>query len=180
MDEDHQERDKDKTSSPAVDSPFSFKQDTPDSTQPATPAKAAAYLEDLACKLLLAHNTLNHPASVEFCRNHMSPEFVMHNSSVHDNPLPRAVGFEAHITSYLAHQEAHPDFEIATDNATASVDKDCLHAVVWVTEKGVNSERDIGYNRESVSRMHFKRRPEDGAWVWYKHMGVRGGGDYFS
>lgn len=146
--------------------------------KPDDPNCIESYLTDLACRLLLAHNELTSPSALELIRTHMTADFDFHDTSVHENPIAHSDNLETHIANSLTFLKEHPTFVIKPYNPTAQVDKDGWHAVVWVTERGVGSEEDRRYNRESVSRMFFKRDEEGGRWMWYKHMSLRGGGDF--
>ncbi|KAK3626179.1 hypothetical protein LTR56_019967 [Elasticomyces elasticus] len=144
-----------------------------------TPAQIARYLEDLTCKIMHAHNYLKNPFYADLVRQHTAQDLIMHDANVHDCPIPPSVDIETHISNVINLLDAHPCFEFVPTNVTAHVDRATNHAVVWVTEPGVGSEKERMFNRESVSRLHFRRRMDDGAWIFYKHMSIRGGGDFW-
>jgi hypothetical protein len=137
------------------------------------------YLEDLSVALMLAHNRVNEPAGQELMKAHMDPSFIMLDTSVHECPIPSTENLDNHLSNMEQFYTTHPSFEIKVENVTAQVDRDGTHAIVWLTEPGVSSQEEMSFNRESVSRMYFRRREKDGRWVWYKHTALRGSGDLF-
>jgi hypothetical protein len=151
-------------------------------TSPSDAVKAnitARYLEELSVTLMLAHNRITEPIEQQLLRAHMDPSFVMLDTSIHDCPIPSTSSLEDHMQNMVHFYKTHPSFEIKVENVTAQVDKDGDHAIIWMTEPGVSSQEERTFNRESVSRLYFRKRERDGKWIWYKHMSVRGSGDFF-
>jgi len=139
----------------------------------------ARYLEDLAIRLMLAHNKLDDPQSKDLIRLHMDPHFQMVDDSPHNCPFPPSNNLDTHLHNVAQHYKTHPDFEIRIHNVTAQVDEDGRHAIVWLTEAGAGSLDNKMFNRESVSRLYFRWRKRDRKWSWYKHNCVRGSGNFF-
>lgn len=147
---------------------------------PPPPTQTAAYLEWLASQLMEAHNSLPHPDAVAFLHAHCDPHVTMLNASAHECPLPPSESVDHLIANFLELKRERPGFEVVTENATAQVDEMRERAVVWVTTRGSRMNEDRVFNRESVSLLHFYKREADGVWVWYKHVSIRGGGDFFA
>lgn len=151
----------------------------PSKSTPPQPDPTAAYLEELSTTLMHAHNTILTPSSRALIRKHLSPDFQMTNTSIHECPMPAAWSLERHIANTTAFMQEHPSFVVRVENVTAAVDDGGKHAIVWLTEPGCNAEDERLFNRESVSLMYWRWLASEERWVWYKHVGIRGGGELF-
>jgi hypothetical protein len=141
----------------------------------AGPLTTAAYLEEVATKILEAHNTFDDPDSIQFIRDHTSEGLeILQGTTAHEGPVSPCESLDEYISNMRALKEVYPAFHVFVGTVSAQVGKDGTHAVVWAMTAGSRMRDDKGFNRESVSLMYFKRRTRDGVWLWYKHNSLRG------
>ncbi|KAK3629129.1 hypothetical protein LTR56_018250 [Elasticomyces elasticus] len=131
-----------------------------------------AELEDLATRLLKAHEHILQPAQVALLRRHLSPTFQMLDSTAHCGPLPMSHSREEHIAGSQAMREADPNLTVKPFNATAEVDHDSKHAIVWATIGGSGISEKCIFTRESVVKMFFCYDVERAVWLWEKCLWV--------
>ncbi|KAK5708496.1 hypothetical protein LTR17_020627 [Elasticomyces elasticus] len=116
----------------------------------------ATRLEKLAAQFFQAHEHITDPSAATFIRSICCSSFQMLDCSDHDGPLPSSGTIDEHILNSQAFTRAYPEFTVKVINATADVDVDCKHAVVWVTIGGSNVSQERVLNRESVAQLYFR------------------------
>ncbi|KAK3642789.1 hypothetical protein LTR56_010613 [Elasticomyces elasticus] len=102
----------------------------------------ATRLEKLATQFFQAHEHITDPSAVTFIRSICCSSFQMLDCIDHDGPLPTSGTIDEHILDSQAFTRAYPEFTVKVINATADVDVDCKHAVVWVTIGGSNVSQE--------------------------------------
>lgn len=156
-----------------------------DDTPPAAFSNAVttkSYLESLTSLLMDAWDGSAGPTSYDIIRRHCTPDFQMVNTNFHESPFPASSSLEEHLDVLTDLKRRNPAWKVHAYNVSAVVDEAHNHAVVWFTS-GASGEPATGSddwrtNRESVSQMHWRKRPKDGQWECYGHHCLRGGGSY--
>lgn len=149
-------------------------------TSPGPAETTEQYLERISALLGLAWEGSLGPDSDKIIRLYMAPDFTNQAQSFHENPFPYTRNLEDHIKTLDALRRANPAWRTDCFNFTASVHYDSGHAVVWFTSGASGHPGNIGdwsTNRESVSKMYWRRKKDDaGPWECYSHECVRGPG----
>ncbi|KAK3617125.1 hypothetical protein LTR56_025501 [Elasticomyces elasticus] len=83
---------------------------------------------------------------------------------------------DEHIAKVQAFKKAYPEFRVTVINATADVDIECRHAVVWATMGGGGMSKERLLNRENVAQLHFQFNTNRQAWLCSKIVGIWGYG----
>ncbi|KAK3641005.1 hypothetical protein LTR56_008393 [Elasticomyces elasticus] len=95
------------------------------------PELAATHLEELATRLLKAHEY--DLSSATFIRSQCSSNFEMRDFNADDGVF---ITIDEHIAKVQAFKKAYPEFRVSVINVTAHVDIECRHAIVWATMGG--------------------------------------------
>ncbi|KAK5680683.1 hypothetical protein LTS10_007616 [Elasticomyces elasticus] len=112
----------------------------------------ATRLEKLATQFFQAHEHITDPSAATFIRSICCSSFQMLDCSDHDGPLPSSGTIDEHILNSQAFTRAYPEFTVKVINATADVDVDCKHAVVWVTIGGSNVSQELRRSKFGCAR----------------------------
>lgn len=133
----------------------------------------ASYLEDLT-RILFTTIKPGVAGNLTLLRKHLHPDFVLVNESVHDCLIPQAKGIDATMALIESYAKSEMVCQLEPFNVTALVHRGTRHAQVYFTmrESAISFGKVIG--REICSVVFWRRQPEDGLWVAYRHSSIRG------
>lgn len=135
-----------------------------------------SFLEILSAAFMESH-TVEDPLSYDILRYHIAPDFSMVSMTLHECSVPSAESLEEHLANVRALKRVNPAWVVGGYNFTARMEENEKHVIVWFTSRGVGGPSGWSTNRESVSRLYWRKRRTDGVWECYKHACIRGPGN---
>lgn len=135
----------------------------------------ASFLVILTAAIMEDHTT----STYDILQAHCHPDLKMVDYTSHECGLPQAKSLQEHLSNVEALKRAHHNFQVNPFNFAVTFYGDSSRAIVWFTARGTEMPGDWVTNRESVHRVHWRRRQNDDVWEVHMHSGLRGPGNLF-
>ena len=128
------------------------------------------FLETTSAKLIHSWDGTDGVGNFDILRQYCTGNFTMEYFPDLEFPWPRTNTLEDHLSLISDLKQVNPSWQMRPYNFTAVLDRELDNAVVWFTSGpsgGPGSAGDWSSNRESVSKLKWRKRKADDHWECY-------------
>ncbi|CZT20122.1 uncharacterized protein RCC_05979 [Ramularia collo-cygni] len=132
-----------------------------------------SFLVILTAAIMEDHST----STYSIMQTHCHPDLKIADFTKHECLFPRTESLRQYLSQIDDLKHNSPNLRFNPFNFSVTFDQDCPdRAIVWFTLPGIEKTGD---ERESVHRVHWRRREDDDVWEAYMHSALRGPGTLF-